>query len=154
MFLFCATLGQYIARLVEYSKWVVNMHFRVRKNVIQLIRTNYDETKKKGVNTIIGVVKLAKPELSTELRQVLTSEEVAAFEAWINTKHRTNVLREELAALTLAETLNLAEKWFEREGKVRGSAISVKRDCFSLAIFAQTLRKKRLVGLSEGICRN
>ena len=103
------------------------MHFRVRKNVIQLIRTHYDESKKKGVNTIIGVVKLANPQLPTELRQVLTVEEVAAFEAWINTKYRINVLREEIAALTLAETLNLAEKWFEREGK-SGAAQSAARD--------------------------
>lgn len=92
---------------------------------------------KKGVNTIIGVVKLAKPELPTELREVLTNEEATAFEAWINTKYRTNVLREELAALALAETLNLAEKWFEREGK-SGAAHSAARD---IAFHWQSLRR-------------
>ena len=44
------------------------MHFRVRKNVIQLIRTTYDGSKKRGNNAIIGTVKLVSPELSDEVR--------------------------------------------------------------------------------------
>ncbi len=32
------------------------MHFRVRKNVIQLIRIDYDARKKRGVNRIVGTV--------------------------------------------------------------------------------------------------
>ena len=53
------------------------MHFRIRKNVIQLIRTTYDESKKKGNSAIIGTVPMAKPQLSEELRRKLTVEEVA-----------------------------------------------------------------------------
>lgn len=92
------------------------MHFRLRKNVIQLIRTTYDESKKKGSGTVIGTVALAKPQLSDELRGKLTEEEVAAFEIWAKTQYRTDMLREEIAALTLAETMLKAERWFEREG--------------------------------------
>lgn len=92
------------------------MHFRIRKNIIQLIRTSYDANKKRGVNTIVGTVKLANPELSDELHRELTPEEIKAFEAWVNTQHRIGMLREEVAAMTLVETMSLAEKWFEREG--------------------------------------
>ena len=92
------------------------MHFRVRKNVIQLIRITYDAGKKKGVNTVVGSVRLNRPELSAELQLALTPDEVAGFSAWLNTRHRADVLREELAALTLVETLTSAERWFEREG--------------------------------------
>ena len=92
------------------------MHFRVRKNVIQLIRVAYDPGKKKGVNTVVGSVRLHKPELSPDLQLALTPTEVAEFNAWLNTRHRADVLREELAALTLVETLSSAERWFEREG--------------------------------------
>ncbi|MGZ8136390.1 MAG: hypothetical protein ACXW1W_04715 [Methylococcaceae bacterium] len=92
------------------------MHFRVRKNVIQLIRTVYDDSKKKGVNTIIGTVRLSNPELSDELRLKLSQEEIIAFETWVKTQHRTEALRTELAALTLAESMSQAAKWFEREG--------------------------------------
>jgi hypothetical protein len=92
------------------------MHFRVRKNIIQLIRVAYDPSKKKGVNTVVGSVRLGKPDLPAELQLVLTPAEVAEFNAWLNTRHRADILRDELAALTLAETLAHAERWFEREG--------------------------------------
>ena len=92
------------------------MHFRVRKNVIQLIRTTYDESRKRGNNAIIGTVKLARPELSGELRAALTAGEVAGFETWLKTQRRTEELREELAALTVAEAMHHAGRWFEREG--------------------------------------
>jgi PHP family Zn ribbon phosphoesterase len=113
------------------------MHFRVRKNVIQLIRTKYDDGKKKGVNTIIGTVKLAKPELSADLRQNLTAEEIAAFEIWVKTHHHTDMLREEIAALTLTESINLAEKWFEREGN-SAAAQTAARD---IIFHWQSMRK-------------
>ena len=92
------------------------MHFRVRKNIIQLIRVAYDPSKKKGVNTVVGSVRLGKPDLPAELQLVLTPAEVAEFNAWLNTRHRADILRDELAALTLVETLANAERWFEREG--------------------------------------
>jgi hypothetical protein len=101
------------------------MHFRLRKNVIQLIRITYDDTKKKGNNTIVGTVKLSNPVVSDELRSKLTVEELNTFEAWLNTQHRTDMLREEIAALTLAETMVLTEKWLEREtdsGRVQAVA--------------------------------
>lgn len=93
------------------------MHFRLRKNVIQLIRTTYNESKKKGDNVIVGTVKLSKPQLSDELQAKLSSEEINAFETWLTTQHRTEMLRAELAALTLAETMHIAQIWFEREGQ-------------------------------------
>ncbi|MDD2725037.1 MAG: hypothetical protein PHH59_13580 [Methylovulum sp.] len=93
------------------------MHFRVRKNVIQLIRITYDETKKKGNNVIIGTVKLSTPELSEDLQKKMTEAEISAFQGWLDTQHRTVMLREEIAALTLADAMVLAEKWFDRENQ-------------------------------------
>lgn len=113
------------------------MHFRLRKNVIQLIRTAYDESKKKGNNTIIGTVRLSKPVLSDELRMKLTAEEISAFDVWLNTQHRTDRLREEIAALTLADTMALAEKWFERESHSSAAPVAM-RDIMSRW---QSLRK-------------
>lgn len=99
------------------------MHFRLRKNVIQLIRITYDDTKKKGNNAIIGTVKVSNPILSEDLRLKLTSEEMKAFDIWLNTQYRTDRLREEIAALTLAENMLLAEKWFEREGDSKSAQL-------------------------------
>ncbi len=91
------------------------MHFRVRKNVIQLIRGVYDPHKKKGVAQIVGSVRLDDPVLSQELSSLMTSEEVDAFQQWINTLHRTEQLKAELAALTLAEQMKLANTWFAQQ---------------------------------------
>ncbi|MDQ9172262.1 hypothetical protein Q8A64_17770 [Oxalobacteraceae bacterium R-40] len=88
----------------------------MRKNVIQLIRITYDSDKKKGVNSVVGTVKLVKPHLSGELQKSLTPEEIEQFEAWLKTRHRADNLRDELAALTLAESMLAAERWFESEG--------------------------------------
>lgn len=92
------------------------MHFRVRKNVIQLIRITYDPEKKKGVNSVIGTVRLVKPQLSAELQKSLKPEEIEEFEAWLKTRHRADKLRDELSALTLTESMLAAERWFESEG--------------------------------------
>lgn len=113
------------------------MHFRIRTNVIQLIRTKYDDVKKKGVNTIIATVRLAKPELSDDLRQNLTPEEVNAFETWLKKRHRTDMLREEMAALTLAEAIDLAQKWFEREG----NSLAAQSEAKDIVFHWQAMRK-------------
>lgn len=101
------------------------MHFRIRKNVVQFIRTTYDSSKKKGVNTIVGTVALASPELSDDLRKQLSNEEISAFNTWLNTQHRALLLKEEFAALNLAETIALAEKWFERNNDTKTSQLLV-----------------------------
>lgn len=113
------------------------MHFRVRKNVIQLIRTTYDEARKKGNNAIIGTVKLAQPELTAELRAALTADEIAAFESWVKTQRRGDALREELAALTAADTMAQAEKWFEREG----DSVAARSAARDILIHWQSLRR-------------
>jgi hypothetical protein len=91
------------------------MHFRIRKNVIQLIRTTYDKATKKGKNTIVGTVKLDKPELTDDVRGDLSPAEIAEFECWVGTQRQVSALRQELAALTLADTLEQAAAWFQRQ---------------------------------------
>jgi hypothetical protein len=112
------------------------MHFRIRKNVVQLIRTKYDESKKKGNSAVIGTVKLARPELSDDLRRDLSPQEAAEFAAWVETQYRANALREELAALTLGATLAEAEKWFERQG----NSPAARRMASEILFQWQTLR--------------
>jgi len=103
------------------------MHFRVRKNVVQLIRTTYDVERKRGVNTIVGTVSVTNPELTRELSEALTEEEAIEFQSWVATRHRANELREELAALTLADAMGQAKRWFEREnGSVAARAAATE----------------------------
>lgn len=113
------------------------MHFRVRKNVVQLIRGVYDPQKKKGVAQIIGSVRLDDPVLGPELVALLTGEEVEAFHLWINTLHRTEQLKTELAALTLAEQMKLANTWFAQQSN-NGTAEQIAND---IQIAWQALRR-------------
>ena len=92
------------------------MHFRVRKNVIQLVRMRYEPETKRGRSEIVGSIKLANPVLNEELQAQLTADEIAEFAHWLETHHRKESVRQELAALTLADTLALAEAWFQQQG--------------------------------------
>ncbi|WP_027962465.1 hypothetical protein [Halomonas halodenitrificans] len=92
------------------------MHFRVRKQVVQLVRMNYDPAIKRGRAQVVGSVKLANPILPAELRGQLTAQEVAEFDTWVATQHRSHQLKQELAALTLAEQIDQAREWFEQQG--------------------------------------
>lgn len=92
------------------------MHFRIRKQVVQLVRMNYDASIKRGRAQVVGSVKLSNPVLPDELRDALTPQEIDEFEQWVATQHRSHRLKQELAALSLAEQIDLAKQWFEAEG--------------------------------------
>jgi len=92
------------------------MHFRIRKQVVQLVRMNYDASIKRGRAQVVGSVKLSDPVLPDELREALTPQEIDEFEQWVATQHRSHRLKQELAALSLAEQIDLAKQWFEAEG--------------------------------------
>lgn len=120
------------------------MHFRARRNVVQLIRTTYDADKKRGVNTVVGTAPLGQPELPAALLQQLTPQEVEAFGAWVKTQWHMRQLRHELAALSLPETLALATAWFEQNAE-SPSAQSVAEDV------AQQMQALRRVLKNKGL---
>jgi ABC-type uncharacterized transport system ATPase subunit len=121
------------------------MHFRIRKNVIQLIRISYDGSKKKGVNNILGTVALSKPELSEELELKMTDAEKSAFQIWLDTQHRSVMLREEMAGITLAETMELAERWFDRENQSTVAQITAQDILSRWQSLRKMLAKKGLL---------
>jgi len=90
------------------------MHFRLRKNVVQLVRTLYNPDTKKPRTVVVGRMPLKQPTVSPELRSKLTEDEVAETEEWIDGQFRMNSLKEELAALTLPESISAANRWFSR----------------------------------------
>ena len=88
------------------------MHFRERDQVVQIIRTKYDATKKKGMNEIVGRMTRANPKISDELAAALTEEERKDVAAWIESHAHVGTLKRELAVRTLQEQMTLAEGWF------------------------------------------
>ena len=90
------------------------MHFRLRKNVVQFVRTLYNPDTKKPRTVVVGRMPLKDPKLSPELKRKLTEDEIAEAQEWIEGKFRMNSLKEELAALTLEESISAANRWFSR----------------------------------------
>jgi hypothetical protein len=122
------------------------MHFRLRKNVVQLVRTSYDRVAKKPKATVIGRMPLRQPELSSELKHKLTEDEIAEAEAWIEGQHRMNSLKEELAALTLPESILSANRWFSRNADNPTAAAIIPQLLPALQALRKTLRNKNLLG--------
>jgi len=94
------------------------MHFRERDQVVQIIRTKYDASKKKGKNEIVGRLAKANPQITDELAAVLTEEERKDVAAWIEGHAHVGNLKRELAVRTLQQQIALAEEWFkENDGE-------------------------------------
>lgn len=121
------------------------MHFRYRKNVVQLIRTTYNPETKKPKADVVGRLSMSEPVVTPELRAALTAEEVAEVEAWIKHQHRTALLREELAALTLAESLALANRWFARQGDSAEAGLAAVALLPELQTLRKTLKSSHLL---------
>ena len=90
------------------------MHFRLRKTVVQLVRTLYNPDTKKPRTVVVGRMPLKQPKVSPELKSKLTEDEIVEAEEWIEGQFRTNSLKEELAALTLPESILAANRWFSQ----------------------------------------
>lgn len=122
------------------------MHFRLRKNVVQLVRTLYNPDTKKPKTVVVGRMLLKQPNVSPELRSKLTEDEIAETEEWIEGEFRMNSLKEELAALTLSESISAANNWFSRNtDKPAATAIALQL-LPAFKTLRKTLRGKGLLG--------
>lgn len=117
------------------------MHFRTRKNVIQFVRTTYNRETKKPQAVVVGSIPSGNAVIGDELRSKLSEEEIIQAETWIKQQHHTTLLREELAALTLAETLMLANNWFTRQGDTDAAHIAVVDILPALQLLRKSLNK-------------
>ena len=122
------------------------MHFRLRKNVVQLIRTSYDPAKKKARTAVVGRMPLSQPMLSPELKRKLTEAEILETEEWINGQYRMNSLQEELAALTLPESISKANRWFSRKANNPAAAAIALQLLPAFKALRKMLRGKGLLG--------
>ncbi len=122
------------------------MHFRLRKNVVQLVRTLYNPDTKKPRTVVVGRMPLKRPTLSRELKGKLTEDEIAEAEEWIDGQFRVNSLKEELAALTLPETIAAANRWFSRSADNPASTVIALQLLPAFKTLRKMLRGKGLLG--------
>jgi hypothetical protein len=122
------------------------MHFRLRKNIVQLVRTLYNPDTKKPRTVVVGRMPLGQPKLTRELKKNLTEEEIAEAEEWIDGQFRLNCLKEELAALTLAESISAANRWFSRNADNPAAAAIALQVLPEFKALRKILRTKGLLG--------
>ena len=122
------------------------MHFRLRKNVVQLVRTTYDPDTKKPKATVVGRLQLKQPKLSPQLKKKLTDDEITETEAWIDGQFRLSSLRDELAARTLPDSVAAAHRWLANNADRPAAAAIVQQLLPELQGLRRMLRKKDLLG--------
>ena len=121
------------------------MHFRLRKHIVQLVRTSYDPDAKKPRTEVVGRMPLSQPKLSPELISKLTEDEIAEAEEWIDGQYRMNSLKEELAALTLPESISAAHRWFSRNADNPAAAAIIPQLLPTLRALRRMLRRHGLL---------
>ena len=122
------------------------MHFRLRKKVVQLVRTLYNPDTKKPKTVVVGRMQLKQPTLSPELKSKLTEEEIAEAEEWIGGQFRINSLKEELAVLTLSESISAANRWFSRNADNPAATAIALQLLPAFKTLRKMLRGKGLLG--------
>ena len=122
------------------------MHFRLRKNVVQLVRTSYNPVTKKPRTVVVGRMLLKQPKVSPELRSKLTEDEIVEAEEWIEGQFRMNSLKEELAALTLPESISAANRWFSRNADNPAATAIALQLLPAFKTLRKMLRGKGLLG--------
>jgi hypothetical protein len=122
------------------------MHFRLRKKVVQLVRTMYNPDTKKPKTVVVGNMPLKQPEVSSELRGKLTEDEIAEAEEWISVQYRMGSLKDELAALTLSESISAANRWFSRNPDNPAATAIALQLLPEFKTLRKMLREKGLLG--------
>jgi len=94
------------------------MQFRERRRVIQIIRTTYDSTLKRGRSEVVGKIEKDAPAIPEELRKSCSVEELAEIEAWLaerEASRRTETIRDETGLL--AQRMRHATDYFRHHAQ-------------------------------------
>lgn len=136
-------MRQYIAKLLDRK---TNMHFRVRNNIIQIIRTSYDEANKKSKSTILGRLNKNNPVIEDQLRSACSPVEITEIEQWIQHNHKVGLLKAEHAANTLKEHILLANEWFSSCDEDSTAELLASEIQFEWQKLRKTFKKRGLLG--------
>jgi len=89
------------------------MHFRFRGNNIQVVKSKPEGSTGKAKSVPIGSINRATLAISDALRGNCSSTELKEIEAWVKRYQAVDDLKYKYAALTLAEQIAAAIRWFE-----------------------------------------
>ena len=89
------------------------MHFRVRGNNLQIVKTVVDAATKKTISKPIGSANLLRGELTEQARAALTEEEIQEVTSWIARHKEQSAKRRELEFQSIAATLVAVAEWVQ-----------------------------------------
>lgn len=121
------------------------MHFRLRNNVVQVIRTTYDPTTKKPRAEIVARLSRADPIADPALLCGCTPAEVAEVERWIACQMRAVTVAAEHSARTLAEQIVRAGAWFTTTEDVESARLLASEVQLQWAKLRNQLRRSGLL---------
>ena len=87
------------------------MHFRVRGNNVQIVKTDVDKKTLQSKSVPAGSANIKTGVLSDELLSKLTEKEVQEVRRWIEARQRINALRQEVEAHQLPARIEEATAW-------------------------------------------
>lgn len=90
------------------------MHFRFRGNNIQVVKSQKIGLDDKAKSVPLGSINRATLKISDKLRNNCTPAELAEIESWVKRYRAIDDVRRHHAAVTLAEQMAAAAKWFEQ----------------------------------------
>jgi hypothetical protein len=92
------------------------MHYRVRGNSVQLVKTVRDEASGKAVSKPVGSLNLVNGSISESARENLTPEEIAGVEAWLARKQDVDRRKRQLDAELFSTTIGNMIQWTKEAG--------------------------------------
>jgi len=118
------------------------MHFRVRRKVIQLIRTRYDNDSKRAVTDRVGTVPLTATALPEDVAALLTAEERLEFDEFLATRRRREELEDELAVHTLPESIDRVANWLRAPHNATAARPMLPRLTEAMQVLRRALREQ------------
>jgi hypothetical protein len=87
------------------------MHFRNRGKSIQLVRTTYDASTKRPKTEVMGRLSPPKFELTDDIKEKLTAEELEEVTAYSTDVGRKRAVDRDYAVAHFGETLEAVNEW-------------------------------------------
>jgi hypothetical protein len=87
------------------------MHFRVRGNNVQLVKSVMDPATGKAISRPVGSINLASGTLNNAAKESLSPEEIAGVESWMARKQEIDRRKRQVEAEMLPTTIGDIIQW-------------------------------------------
>lgn len=120
------------------------MHFRIRGNNVQLIKTVTDKKTLKQKSVPVGSANLQTGILNEAALSGLSSAEVGEVRVWLQEQQSLIALHKELDARTLATKISEVGEWLKTADRKKAATVAREVE-YAYRTFRQRARKSNLL---------